>query len=188
MSSALLPRLWRRVHPGGNPLLRRSDRVESRVLLCFVLLCVLSLPVVGAIGSSVYAQQRALALQRQAASTLVTAVVVEDLSSMSERGELDGSVDVLASWVMPDGSVHEGKVLLMQPVRAGSTVEIWVNAEGDRVSAPLTVSYAVVEGVVVAVGSWLVLVAVLTAIFRIMVRVLDRARYAEWDRQWRQMT
>src|SRR4051794_26810607 len=57
-------RIWRRLHPGGNPLARTSDRLEALLLIAVLLGTLLALPIAAAVGSDAYGQRAALSAQQ----------------------------------------------------------------------------------------------------------------------------
>lgn len=189
MSSESLARLWRQLHTGDNPLVRRWDRAEKRLLACCAVLALLAVPVLAAIGSTVHAQQLAIVAHQQASRAPTVAVLLDDAPAPGRTGRgVHGTTEVRASWTSADGSVWEGEVPAPYGAKKGTEVDIWLDANGDLASRPSTHVDAAALAIGTAAGTWLAFVSILAVVFWAVRTSLNRARYAEWDREWQHIS
>lgn len=161
-----------------NPLVRRSDRVETFATLLAVAAAVLTIPLAGAVGTAVhgdlvreFAAQRADRSEIQAVA-MHDSVAVTQVSGRSFRTQIH--------WEF-GGAAHTDTVHTAETA-AGEPVTIWVDGNGDRVPAPLTDEDAASQAAVTAVTIWLTCVGVGVGGWALLRYRLDRARYADWDR------
>ena len=180
-------RTARRLGWGRNSLRRRSDRVEIAVVLVAICVAFAVVPLALVTGSVVYQQNLAVAAAQNAERFDVTAVLLEDTTSVPAWGGVVSSVPANARWVGQDGSRHSGVVSATQAAAAGTGVPIWTDAHGDLVSAPLTTEQAWGRGVLAAVAAMAVAVAFLVTVVALIRRRLNRVRYAAWEAEWRQI-
>ena len=175
----------RRFTLGSGPLKRTSDRLEvlGRILLGFILL--MAIPVALTVGTATYTQRRSEATAQVADRHRVSAELMENASLPTTASERDADVGrAPVVWTAPSGV--ERRAVISVPIRAkaGSSLSIWVDREGDRTSQPLgdtdvatvTIGYALLTFVgicVVAVVAYL--------LFR---RLLDRSRARRWATEW----
>lgn len=185
MPSESVTRWWRQVHPGANPLVRRWDRAENRLLLVVVVVALVAVPVLAAIGSTVYAQHAKTMGVQQANRAQAVAVLLEDvpISTRTGRG-IPGTTEVTASWTSPDGIIREGEVPAQFGATKGTEVQIWIDANGELTTRPQTRVDAALLGFGAAVAGWLIFVSILTVVCLGVHALANRARYAEWDREW----
>ncbi|MQA07240.1 MAG: hypothetical protein GEU98_01585 [Pseudonocardiaceae bacterium] len=186
-SGGLLRRLVRLAHLGANPLARSVDRIEGMLVGCVLLLALLLMPVAATVGSSAYAHQAEVVEQQAAQRQQTDAVLLKEIPDAGVHGNpWDAMPDriVLARWDAPDGGTTEGEVPVSHGVPLGSSVQIWVDESGKRVSAPLDAEVAGAFGFGVGLLSWLGGVLLLALGFLVARWVLNRVRYAEWERAW----
>ncbi|GAA1694609.1 hypothetical protein GCM10009733_107940 [Nonomuraea maheshkhaliensis] len=176
-------RLYRR---DGNPLRRRSDRLESAVVLLSVLVVLLS--VWPAVVAGRWAYDNALRDEStgSGARRQVMATLLEDapVARVSFTEVPTGRQEAVARWATPSGEVRTGTVPVRALAKAGSAVSVWIDATGKAVAPPVDRSVLHLRGV--AVGMLIVLVTALLVLcafagFRWWV---DQARYREWDAEW----
>lgn len=98
------------------------------------------------------------------------------------------TAEVRASWVSASGVRYEGKVPAQYGAVKGTAVDIWLDANGDLTSPPLTQRDAAAVAISTAVGAWLAFVVALVGIFVGVRALLNRARYADWEREWRRLS
>lgn len=161
-----------------NPLVRRSDRVETFAILLTVVAAVLTIPLAGAIGTAVHGDLVQKFATHRAERTTVQAVAMHD--SVAAGQVADQSFRTQIRWEF-GGSVHTGTVRTVE-LAAGAPVTIWIDDDGDRVPAPLTDEDAASQAVVTAVTIWITVVGVAVGGWALLRYRLDRARYADWDR------
>jgi hypothetical protein len=183
--------------PDGNPLRRRTDRVEAVIVavLAAILVVVGPLGAVAAGHLAYHAAARA-ELAGHADRYRVTALVLtgsayQALPALSNPG----LARARAQWTAPDGIKRHGtasrptrlrgEIAVVPGTPAGSTVSTWVDASGQPAGAPqpgwLATCQALLAGVLAcAVTAFLVSCAWLLA--RCW---LDRRRLAAWAAAWR---
>lgn len=120
---------WRR-----NPLRRRSDRLES-----WVVLITWTLTLFGGVAMGLMAAdsvESGLARQR-AEWRPVDAVLTEDAPEPSgPSGTGTEKVWGKVRWTAPDGSAHEGQARVDPASMMGAPVTVWTDAEGLLVTKP----------------------------------------------------
>jgi hypothetical protein len=154
-------RSWLARLVGRNPLVRRSDRLET--LAAAMVPMVLAISGAAALGMAVK-DSVASTFARQAISRhhiTATASTGADLHVVGESQ----TFDTTARWLAADG-VHVGTVTAPKMVRAGAPVDFWVDKDGT-----------------VTVLSWMAVAATLGALRR----RLDRDRYTGWDHALRSL-
>lgn len=189
MSSGSVTRLWRQVHPGHHPLVRRSDRIESRLLLAVAVLAMPTIPGFATIGSSVYAHQLAIVADQHASRSPATAVLLENAPAITQRTRgTPTTAEVKASWMSASGIRHQGTLPAPYGAVKGTAVDVWLDANGDLTSPPQTPRDAATRATYTAVTAWLAFVAALAGIYFGVHALLNRARYADWEREWRRIS
>lgn len=174
---------WVRRHrPDGNPLRRRSDRLESAALLVTVVLVLLSVWPAAAAGRQSY--EHALPALGDGRQEVVATLLADAPVTRLSFGEAPRSEPAPAHWTTPSGLERTGRVMAPPLARAGTEVRIWVDPGGLRVGAPPSPGDLRVTAVATAL--LLVLVAAVVAVlgfagFRLL---LDRGRYREWEAAW----
>jgi hypothetical protein len=167
----------------GNPLRRRSDRIEARLRLAlavaFVPLAVLA---AGSFGHWVGALSRhelsAQPSRQQVAAVLLKAVPdsVVVLGASVPR-------EVPARW-NADGRRFVGMVPVLPGTRRGARVMIWVNSAGTIAPAPLTTSNVATR---VACATALAVLAVVLALWLMLSLIrglFNHFRLASWGAAW----
>ncbi|ASR35937.1 hypothetical protein BAY61_14025 [Prauserella marina] len=186
-SATLLARLWRRIHPGRNPLVRLSDRVESAALVAAVVIPLLALPFVAAVGSDSYAREIAVAQQQQRTRHEVEAVLLTDAPATQRNTGTAGTgptVSARAEWSLPDGSRRTGMVPARAAAPAGTTVEIWLDETGRPVPPPMSRGVIAWNAFAVSLTVWIGVVLLSGLLFVALRHALDRGRYHRWQSEW----
>lgn len=179
-------RWWRGFWPGRhNPLVRRGDRIRAAVVLGAVLLALGAVPVAAMIGSSSYAGRiRAAGEQRaehhQAAATLLGGASVAGIAAPSERRGRQATV----RWNASGGTASIARGAVPTGSRAGDTVTIWFDPAGHAVPPPQTPAEVSIQAIGLGLALWSGVVAVLAGAVAYTHRLLQRRRYADWERQW----
>jgi hypothetical protein len=175
----------RRFTMGSGPLKRGSDRLELLARVLLVCCLVTAIPIALAVGTATHTRAQALADAQAAERHRVPARLLQvEPAGSGEAFASANRVQGTVVWTDPAGNERRGSVSLPAGARAGITVEVWIDREGDRTTPPLNASdvtgRAVSEGsatfcglAVVAVGAYL------------SVRVLlDRSRSRRWAAEW----
>lgn len=189
-TSSGLP-LWSALHPGGNPLIRPSDRRQARFAAALIALALLAGPLLAAYGVSYHSTLADRAESQQDDRYRVNAVLTEDAPAAEAGGAAALQVPrqsmALAEWSTRDRGRHEGVIPVAGGTSAGQAVTIWVDRDGNRTTAPLSAGQTAAASVLVTLGIWLLFVAALAGIYALMRVRLDRDRYAAWERAWRKL-
>ncbi|MFE9765288.1 hypothetical protein ACFYPC_12290 [Streptomyces sp. NPDC005808] len=172
---------WRR-----NPLKRPSDVIEAWVVLAGWVLILVGSLIAGLVAAA--AVERSAERQR-AESREVPAVLVEDAEDrLPSRVGTDHRVWATVRWTSTDGSTHTDEARVTPRSRAGTTVTVWTDGNGQITAAPLTEGetqlHATWGGVLAGAGTGgLVWGAVW------MVRLgLERHRMALWAAEWERIS
>ncbi|HLM07754.1 MAG TPA: hypothetical protein VK402_21470 [Blastococcus sp.] len=186
--------LWRRLALGTGPLKRSSDRLQflARVLLGCILLT--ALPIALAVATAVYSQARAEASAQAAGRHEVEATLTEDAAPDSDSYEAAPAFDgyeaappmtrVAVVWTEPSGLGHEGSVAVSRGMKAGSTVRIWVDGDGEPTMRPLSDGDITARSAGAALLTFLCTSSVACGLYFAFRRSLDRSRMRRWDADW----
>jgi hypothetical protein len=137
----------------------------------------------------VYTHQLALIADQHASRSPAKAVLLEDAPAGSQRVRgSPATIDVRAYWVSASGIRHEANAPARYGDVKGTAVDIWLNDNGDLAAPPRTRQDAAVSTVSTAVGAWLACVFALFGAFMAMRALLNRARHASWEREWRRIS
>ena len=171
-----------------NPLRRGTDRVEAVLRLVLVILLVVVIPA-AAVAAGRWADRQALrqAQAERTADHQVTAVLLENAPA---TGAPDPYTSVQTAWVRarwqpPGQPPRTGEVMAVVGARQGSTVRTWIDRSGAVADPPM--EHRVIAGyicfavMITCVLSWLVLLAAVLLVRR----VLDRRRLNAWEAEWR---
>ncbi|EID77822.1 MULTISPECIES: Rv1733c family protein [Rhodococcus] len=150
----VLDRWWRLAPWSGNPLMRRSDRIESLMVLIMVGVVLMLVPIAGAVGTATHTRLTEQAQQAAANGQQVPAVLLENprppMGEEPTRGPT-GQDQVRARWVV-DGTEHTGIVDTGTGARAGQTVTVWVDKDGNYMAAPNTATDNALGAIGAALG------------------------------------
>jgi hypothetical protein len=181
---ALARRIARWFGLDGNPLRRRTDKIESawRILL-IVAFCVGAPVMAAAIGNSVRGSSRAEVSQQaswhQVSATLLTAAPPPTYAYGSMA-----TFWAKARWQTPGGAIT-GRVPVPAGAVRGTVVPIWVDGAGRPTGrAPLTSSvviFRVVLAEIAAVAGLAIALLVMAGLARWQ---LNRRRIAYWGSEW----
>ncbi|MCZ1074733.1 Rv1733c family protein [Rhodococcus sp. A5(2022)] len=184
-------RLWRRAPWSGNPLMRRSDRVESALVLAVALFVLVLIPFAAAYGTATYARIGQLAMQEHQQRHQVAAVLLEEpapvradaLTDTATRGPGDPE-RATARWTTEAGETRTGRVEVPFGAKPGETIDIWIDSNGDPVAAPRTGSDGVVAGIVAALTVWGMGSGVALLLLYGVHRAGAKRRISALDREW----
>ena len=176
----------RRSRRGGNPLVRRADRIEA--WLFFVLLTTLALmiPVAGFIGAGSWQSWVALAEKQSTERTPVSATLESAPDPAAPGGgEVASSVTAPAPATWQWGDEQRRAVVPVDSWSVtGGDVTVWVDARsGELADPPLTVGAAKVSAVCAGVFLWALSVALAITMFESARWGLERTRRRRWNRE-----
>ncbi|MFF7648041.1 hypothetical protein [Streptomyces canus] len=166
-----------------NPLRRRSDRVETWIVLATWIAALAGGLLAGEAAGA--AMEDGLAARR-AAVHAVSATLTENADEPpAPAGDgTGGTVQAKVRWTAPDGSVRTGVARVVPGGATGTAVTVWIDRRGDLVRTPLTPAEARLQsaltGLLVAVGTGAVAFGCgWPARLR-----LDRRRMRDWESEW----
>lgn len=171
----------RRLGLDANPLRRRSDRLQSSLLVATAFLFLLGCVAGVLVGGSSYRGGLA-AEQRAADGYHVSARIVSVTAWAAADGGGYMPASARVTWSDRRGGRHAQDVVVAG--YPGQRVRLWVDAGGTASAKPYshgkTVTWAVVSGAATVV---LVAGGVLSGYLG-LVLLIDRRRYALWEREW----
>ena len=175
----------RRFTLGSGPLKRTSDRLQylARALLACVLGTALAVAL--AVATASYTQGRSEVATQAAERQQVVAVLLHD--AVAQQGGAEGSPPVAratAVWTAPSGVERTATIPAPARARAGSTLPIWVDRDGDRTTRPLSIGDVVGRAVGVALLTYVGLALVALGSYLLFRRQLDRSRSRRWAAEW----
>lgn len=167
----------------ANPLRRRSDRCQSWLGTCLLLLLVLALPTLPTlVAQDVYASQMRTLHAQSAQRHRITARVVADAKGPASAGDTLQRASV--RWTDATGAARTGTADVPAGSAEGDTVPIWVNGEGKPTKPPMRRDEALSAGWFAACLSAAGLVLAYCGARAALVGMLNRRRYACWDAEW----
>jgi hypothetical protein len=173
---------------GQNPLIRRSDRVQSRTKNIIITLMILMIPVSAWLGMNTLSTQQTNVAEQQYSRHQVTATTLAEAAPGSPLVQSDFAVEsnatVDATWTY-DGGDHTGQVSVITGAPAGTEVPIWVDNDGVRSTQPITGSDATAGALFTGFGSLLAISLLLYGVYCALRFRLDSQRDADWDRALR---
>jgi hypothetical protein len=177
--------LWR-IWPDRNPLRRAADRAERALLVILFALFAAGIPT-AALAVAHWAGLGAAQAARVAAAAQrpVTAHLLH--AAPSPVGPANPSAYLVSEpawWADAAGVRHIDTVLVAAGTKAGTVLHEWTDAAGGLTSARIDPGQLSSGAVLAAVGTGLLLVAVLVVIILVIRRHLDRRRLADWEDGW----
>lgn len=169
----------------GNPLRRRADRLGTAIALGLSALFLICAPVLAVLAGrwtheAGHAQQHAeRAWHQVVAVTLQAAPPSADQYAAQWAG-----IGVLARWVAPGGQQRVGEVPAWAGIRAGESVQVWVNGSGWPTGPPLSARQLSTQEFGVAALMPTVLAVVLLSIGWLARCLLSRSKLAAWESDW----
>ncbi|MCV7196767.1 Rv1733c family protein [Mycobacterium angelicum] len=131
--------------------LRTGDGFEVLIALWVAAVVLIGIPLAVTVGSGVHDSRSRFYSDQAQNRRAVTAVITSDKATHRELGDPQ-TVTVAARWVA-DGAEHKGMVAAPRGVKAGDSVDIWVDENGYHVGLPHRT--ALDEAVAAALSTWL---------------------------------
>ncbi|MFJ9615176.1 Rv1733c family protein [Streptomyces noursei] len=182
MAPRTLHQPWRH-----GPLRRRTDLAQSWMALVSGLLIAVAAPAAGVLaGNAVDAAVHGQRADRHSTVAVVTKTPPAALGVAAGNGTV-GRAYTVVRWTAPNGTVRTGETAVPPGARAGDRTTVWLDGRGALIRDPGSPEDTVVEsvavGIVAASGTGLALFAV----HKGGVRLLDRRRYAQWEKEWAEL-
>jgi hypothetical protein len=171
--------------PGSGPLIRTSDRLGSvaRALLAVSLFA--AVPIALTAASATYTHVRAVATAQAGERHSVSVTLVEDVPPPpDEAWSNPPNEEATAAWADPAGVEHDVPVSVPAGTRAGSTVSVWIDRDGNRTPPPLAGGAVTAEAVCVGILALGGLCLVALGAYRWVCALLDRSRSRRWAADW----
>ncbi|EXU64049.1 membrane protein [Streptomyces sp. PRh5] len=173
-------RTYMRQSASGNPLLRRSDRVQFWVSVLLMALLAVGLPAASLnAGCAVYTSQMHTAHVQAAQRHQLTAHLIGDPVD-NGTGRCLGRV----RWTGADGIEHTAVAHVARRATRGADVTIWVDRHGDVVEAPLRPAVARTTGWIAGTVTAGAVTLVILGLQAGVARVMDRRKQARWGVEW----
>ncbi|BCJ36316.1 membrane protein [Actinocatenispora thailandica] len=172
----------------GNPLRRGSDRAEGVCALLAVLLILVAVPVTVLIGLNIAGSRAEAAARARAERRPATAVLLAeapDAVGVAADGAA-GSVPVRARWSYRHHP-RTGTVEATPGLHRGARVPIWLDRHGRPVAAPPSGTQVTMSSAGTGLGLLFAIVASVGTMWLVLRWLLDRARFAAWEREWRRV-
>jgi hypothetical protein len=174
----------RRLGFGRNPLRRRSDRFETVLLWCALVVALLMVPIGAATGGGVRDSLEASSARQRAALHQVKAQTLESAEHDVPSVPGDVLTVIQVGYVDAQGVDRQGYTSVVRGTKAGVDVTVWLDQSGNIVAAPRSASddaaFGATAGILTVFGSWLLL----WGLFRLARVPLDRRRLRAWDAEW----
>jgi len=168
---------------------RSSDRAEAALITLLVAIWLICLPIAAAGGSKLWANiAGADRSQQQTYSTSAELLAPTEYSKFSVDGTpLGGTSSVQARWSGSNGVEETGSIQAADGLAAGTRVQIWLTQDGELTTAPVSGTTAAIQAVIVATVVWVGFGFLLGTILLAARRRLNKARFAAWEAEWRQV-
>jgi len=177
-------RVLRLLTLGSGPLKRASDRLEVLSCLALAAMVPLAVAVAVAVATATFTHGRLDVTAQRADRQQVVAQLQEDASAVQGfGGEVDAG-EASAAWIAPSGAARTGPVPARVAARAGSTVLIWIDPDGDRTSRPVSTGDVVGVAVGAALLTFIGISALALGAHLVVRRLLDRSRSRRWAAEW----
>jgi hypothetical protein len=178
---------WLRCLAGNSPLLRRSDRIQARVLVLAVVMVLCAVPM--CIVPARAHQAAVLSRADEQLRTLqpVDAVVIPPATTASPSRMAGASRTVRVQWKAAFED-RTADIRTRAITRPGDHIRIWLDTDGDPVPAPLSHTDATTQAVAYGIAIWLVVAGACAMLYLLVRRILDRRRFAAWEQEWRRLS
>jgi uncharacterized membrane protein YqjE len=167
-----------------SPLMRTTDRVEAAVAALAVLLVIIAAACAGVIGTMIHDTETQNYREQARTRHVLSAKAVDDSKSAGSTETTAATVH--ARWHV-NGLDHTGVLATQYAVKAGGSLQIWVDDDGNRVDQPTPIARAAVDALSVAVVGWLVVALAVAQVVAALRAHLKRMRDAQWEREMRSL-
>ncbi|EID79836.1 hypothetical protein W59_11246 [Rhodococcus opacus RKJ300 = JCM 13270] len=170
--------------------MRPSDRVEAAIVLLTAILVLLLIPVAAAFGTTTHTRLEQQAQALRAGVHHVPAVLLEDTYLAPDSPEYAirpvGSQNTArARWTTPHGE-RTAAVPTDAPVKAGQTITIDVDADGNLTGPIPDTRENTVLAVTAACGVWALVAGGVLLSTALAHRLFHRNRLRRWAQEWTQ--
>jgi hypothetical protein len=169
----------------GNPLRRRTDRLESAVRLVLLLVFLTCGPLLASLTGRLAHTAGLHQVRQQQTWRQVAAVLLRPAPLSYYAYSSMTTYRVPARWLAPSGAIRVGQVSAPAGLRAGAAVRVWVNADGQVTGRrPLTARAVALRSALAEIVTLAGLGAALLIMTGLVRWQLDRRRLAAWAIEW----
>ncbi|MFI2262753.1 Rv1733c family protein [Streptomyces tubercidicus] len=167
-----------------SPLRRRSDVAEGWLVLVTAVLIALGAPAAGLAAAQ--AVDTGTEQARQGRHT-ISAVLTENPPpriGVDVSGGVGSRIHATVRWTAADGSARTGVTTVAPGLRAGDRTTAWIDRYGALVRDPVTPRQATGESIALGTVAGTSAGLLLLGAQRTGRALLNRHRYARWEREW----
>ncbi|MEU1464862.1 hypothetical protein ABZ467_30020 [Streptomyces sp. NPDC005727] len=172
----------------GNPLRRRSDLLQAWLGIGLLAAVLAAAPVVALLAGDAARRHYARTAQHQAETRRpTTAVLLRDVPRHPEPGSAEAGRTRYPARVSvdgPDGRSRTVRTEVEPGLRAGSTVRVWADQNGEITGAPLTAEEIRSRVMGWAICAVLATVGTGAAAYGTAALAVRRHNLAAWDAAW----
>jgi hypothetical protein len=179
---ASLRGLVRHLQPDHNPLRRRIDRVQTRLIATLGVLFVIIAPIAATTTAHMVARAGVRAEHLQAQTRHRVDAVVLDTPSTASGSGFGGTTRVL--WHDTAGTAHVSVAPSSGLDRHGVHRAIWIDQKGHLTTHPRRHSQTIADTVMAALTVVVLLCLLHSVACTLIDRRLERRRLAQWEREW----
>jgi hypothetical protein len=180
-----LYRQFRGMRPDRNPLRRRTDRVETYLLVGLFAAALGTAPALVELASHATWQGALRVMhEQQATHVQVTAHLSQPAAPAGGAYALSPNVPAYATWTSATGIVRSGIVPAVGGSPKGTPVPVFIDQAGNLTTPPLTLAEVANEADAAGVGAAVGIVVVTMAGAAGLRQVLYRRRMAAWEADW----
>lgn len=179
-SPSVVRRTCRRVGLDRNPMRRREDRLQSAVAAILTLLFLIITPLLSiSVGGRIYQTEDRIAQAQAAQLHKVDATVLE----VGKAPLYAPITPARVQWHDAQGVTHTSDYQATGLLKAGATVQIWLDGAG-RVTEPPSSTRALSKALVITTGLVLAIMVCFGCGYALLRRGLDRRRARRWEAEW----
>ena len=167
-----------------NPLIRTSDRLEGAAVALAVILVIFAAACAGIAGTIIHDTETQKFLEQAQTRHTLVASAVADSKPEGSAGATASTVH--AQWRL-NGINHTGVLGWDYAVKAGESLPIWVDADGNRVDRPTPIERATADAFSAAVVGWLIVVLAIGQVVAAVRAHAIRMRDAQWEKDIRSL-
>lgn len=169
----------------GNPLRRRTDRVEGAIRLLLLLAFLACGPLLASATGTMTQSAGLRQIRQQQSWRQVPAVLLRPAPQPYYAYSSMTTYRAPGRWLAPTGVVKVGQVPTPAGLPAGAIVRIWVDASGRLTGrAPLKTRVVVIRTVLAELVTMTGLAIALLVLAGLVRWVLNRRRMASWAIEW----
>jgi hypothetical protein len=171
-------RSWLTRVPGGNPLVRSSDRIEAWSFVLAALILAAATPFICAFGTSLQDSRARTYAEETMHRHSTTATAMEEGELVVDHNDIRYTVQ--AKW-NHSGQDHLDAVEWPNLAKISDQQRIWVDDSGQSARSPRPPSRATIDAWAIALTGWVMLLSAVAGAQCAIRWWFDRGRLAQWD-------